>query len=244
MDLIQFIKENLPADYQFQITQDLSFRFDKNSDNVVLKIQQGNRYKRGVIMPITINITSKDVSNSRQLWEQFVKNVSDENYLEGQINYYMLFMTPSIIQVFDEISNNYYSVINIMGTIVETDSVNDVIKMEVKIGSSDYINLEIITLPISWTSTFSTEQYGVSNTMHSYAMSSVASFSVSTYIEDNLFFNTLFRMRQGNVSNDTIFNVRLTWQNGDIESYNARVSRQAFLKNRGELSVMTIDFMV
>jgi len=131
MDLVDFIAENLPSTYSFKTTRELSFVFDKDVDNIVLKVQQGNRYLKGVIMPVTILISTKDTTNAMSVWNEWVVSVSDKDVLEGTSNYYMIFQTPTVTQVFDEVSNNYYSTITIYGTIVETDGLYDISKITI-----------------------------------------------------------------------------------------------------------------
>ena len=63
MDIIRFIKDeinSINADYKFKINSELNYNFEKDKDNVVLRLQQGNRYKKGVIIPISILVTSED----------------------------------------------------------------------------------------------------------------------------------------------------------------------------------------
>lgn len=239
MDFIQFIKDNLAEGYDFKIAQDLSFNFDDKRDNVILRLQQGNRYKKGVVIPITILVTSDDVETMRQVWTDWVNAVSDENYIEGTDNYYMVFMSPSIVQTFDEVSNNFYSVLTIMGTIVETNNTNDIKKFEVSWGST-FIELDIINIGLSLVYTQLTEQKKNETMMKTSNIGSVLSLSLTTYIDDNDFFNMLRSMRNG-VSN-VDFVCRLTWNNGDIETHSMQLTRQGFVKTRGELSVVTIDF--
>lgn len=243
MDLISFIKNYLPSDYDLRLTNELSFSFDRTMDNVIVRIQQGNRYKRGVVMPLTIMVTSKDINRASSVWNQFVKTVSDNDYIEGTSNYYMLFMIPTVTQVFDEISNNYYSVLSIMGTIVETDASNDISKIEIKNTLGVYEELELISGSVSYVSTPKTEQEANGYMMKTNIQGSVLSANIVTHIDDNDFFTRLRLMRQGGNNNQT-FETRITWLNGDIENYNFKLTRQAFLKNRGELSSLTIDFML
>lgn len=243
MDFIQFIKDNLAEGYDFKIAQDLSFNFDDKRDNVIIRLQQGNRYKKGVVIPITILVTSDDVETMRKVWTEWVNAVSDENYIEGTDNYYMLFMSPSIVQTFDEISNNFYSVLTIMGTIVETNDSNDISKIEIKNTLGEYEELELVSGSVSYVSTPKTEQEANGYMMKTNIQGSVLSVNIVTYIDDNDFFTRLRLMRQGGNNNQT-FETRITWVNGDIENYNFKLTRQAFLKNRGELSSLTIDFML
>lgn len=239
MDFIQFIKDNLTEGYDFKIAQDLSFNFDDKRDNVILRLQQGNRYKKGVVIPITILVTSDDVETMRKVWTDWVNAVSDENYIEGTDNYYMVFMSPSIVQTFDELSNNFYSVLTIMGTIVETNNTNDIKKFEVS-WDDTFIELDIIQIGLSLVYTQLTEQKKNETMMKTSNIGSVLSLSLTTYIDDNDFFNMLRSMRNG-VSN-VGFVCRLTWNNGDIETHSMQITRQGFVKSRGELSVVTIDF--
>lgn len=238
MDILQFIKEKLgevKSDYNYKINPELNFNFQADKDNVVLRLQQGNRYLRGVVIPLSILITTKNPLQCVEVWSDFVGSVSDRTVVEGVDSYYFMLMTPAISQVFDEISNNYYSVVQVIGTIVETNAIDDIIKFE--IGDEE---LEIIEMTYMLQNTVEPSPRG--SLVHADAVSGVLSGSITTYIGDNDFFLELMTMRRNGSNINMPFVVKITWQSGEIETFNAKITLQSFIKRRGELSRVNINF--
>lgn len=245
MDFLEFIKNHLQIinpQYVYKINSELNFKFESDKDNVIVRLQQGNRYKKGVVLPITILVTSKDLNNAMQVWSQLVLEVSDKNYIEGTDNYYMLFMTPSVNQMFDEVTNNYYSVISIMGTIVETNETNDIVKVEVRRGSNPFEEVELIGSTLTTTLTVDTEQTSGLEILRSLSTGTVIAGSLDIYPVSGQFLSDLRNMRTGILTNQTRFDFKFTWQDGIWEIHNCLVTSQGFVKRRGELSTMQIQF--
>lgn len=241
MNLVEFISQNLPVDYSFNITENLSYKFDKNVDNLVLKVQQGNRYQRGVIMPLSIIITSKDPQRAMTIWNEWVLTVSDRDYLEGTFNYYMIYQTPSITQVFDEISNNYYSVITVFGTIVETNNVLDIKKLEI-----DGVEIIINEGTYQLSSSPNSEQPSDSAYLNtSNIISSVLSLNVTTFLDDLGTLGLKFKgMRKNTTNPNSTFDVKITFTDDSIEQTNMRCTLQSIQKSRGSITTLTLNFAV
>jgi len=244
MDFIEFIAENLPNDYTFKTTSELSFNFEKDVDNILVKMQQGNRYLKGVIIPVTIIVTTKNISKSLSTWNEWVVSVSDKDVLEGTSNYYMIFQTPTVSQVFDEVSDNYYSTITIFGTIVETDELIDIKSLKI-----DGVEMTVNTLTYQLTNTPDSEQPTNINSGDDYIntssiQSSVLSLRVTTFMEDYDSLRTkLFNVRKSLESPDNSFEICITWSNDETETITMKNTSQSFQKNRGAVSLLTLDFV-
>lgn len=237
MNFIQFIKDNLPTTYHLEIYNELSYVFTADVDNVVVKAQQGSRYQRGVVIPISILITSKDVNNALTVWGQWVAEISDRDYNEGTDNYYMIFSTPTVTQVFDENSNNFYGVISVFGTIVETNNA-----LDIKALAIDGVNVIVNEGALVLSNGMNSEAVSGLYLNKSNVINGTLSFQVTTFIEDNTLFDKLRSMRLGTTSINSVFSVKFTWSNDYVEIYTFKLSSQSFNKSRGNISTLTLMF--
>jgi len=241
MNLVDFIAEHLPDDYSFKITKELSFEFEDGYDNAILKTQQGKQYRKGVIMPVFLTITSKDTTNAIKIWSDWVKEVSDKDYQEGTSNFYMIFQTPSVAQVFDELKTNYYSTVSIIGTIVVTENVMDIKSLKI-----DDDEITVNDWAFKLTSTPDSEQpvaedEGYINT--SEITASVLTMQVTTFNEDYANIRQkLTNMRKNSKNPNDMFHVKITWADDSYEEYDMKCTSQAFQKSRGAILSVTLDF--
>lgn len=241
MDFVAFIREYLPEGYDIKITDEVSFDYNPEIDNVIIRKNQGNQYTRGVVVPISIMITTKNVSNAFDIWKNWVMDVSDKDYNEESSteNYYMMFMTPSVVQLFDEISNNYYQVLTIIGTIVVTYGVLDIKKLEIDNQEVDIneLSYQLVNQPdISQTITGG-------NLSVTTIENSVLSFTLNTFLtnEGNLGLK-LLNMRKGIISGDTSFSIKFTYNNGDVENIDMKLTSQNIVKTRGSITLLSLAF--
>lgn len=245
MDIIRFIKDkinDINADYEFKINSELNYNFEKGKDNVVLRLQQGNRYKKGVVIPISILITSEDILEAFNVWSAFVSVTSDQSYVEGVDSYYFMLMTPTLQQFFDEIGNNYQGVVSVMGTIVQTSNTDDIKKIEINKDDFDEpVEIDVIDSAFSFTNVIDQAQVNT-NLNSADASGAVLTLIIDTYIDVNEFFNTLFLMRRGTVPNDAVFNLTITWISGQVETFDAIITNHSFTKSRGALSKTRLEF--
>lgn len=247
MNIVDFIKDNLKEidhQYNYKISEELNFNFQAEKDNIVVRLQQGNRYQRGVVIPISILVTSKNVLKMKAIWNEWVLKVSDETYIEGTDSYYMIYMTPAVTQVFDEISNNYYSVISILGTIVETNNSNDITKFEIKTNGNDWQSLSVNDFVIGYNSGVNSEQEAGTEINTSKIINTVVNFTLTTYIEVGDLFTKLRQMRLGTLTNNTTFQIRVTWVDGITEEYFVKNSSHTIRKAKGEITTINLIFTV
>lgn len=240
MDFIEFMKEHLPNGYKTTFHSELSFIFDDEIDNVVIRLNEGNRYQRGVVIPLTIFITTKNINQAKNIWSNWVASVSDKDYNSesAEENYYMMFQTPTVIQMFDEISNNYYQVLSIYGTIVETYGILDIKKLEIDGIEVDIneMSYQLVNQPdISQTIDDSFSETTIQN--------SVLSFNVTTFLADyGALSSKLKNMRKGIISSDTGFAVKFTFNDGDTEQNTMKLITQSIVKSRGSISLLSLSF--
>jgi len=241
MNLVDFIAEHLPDDYSFKITKELSFEFEDNCDNAILKTQQGKQYQKGVIMPVFLTIITKDTNTTVDIWNAWVKEVSDKDYQEGTNNFYMIFQTPSVSQVFDEHSANFYSTISIIGTVVVTENVMDIKKLEI---DGDEITVNDWTYKM--TNTIDSEQPvdGSDDFINtSEVTASIINMQVTTFNEDYATIRQkLTNMRKNIVSPNSTFHIKVTWSDDSYEEHDMKCTSQAFQKTRGSILLVTLDF--
>lgn len=243
MNLEEFLKEKLNDNYDFKLTKELNYNFEENKDNVVLRISQGEQYKKGVVQPLTILVTSKNINKSKDIWNNFVKETSDRDYQEGTENYYMLFQTPYVSQLFDEVSNNYYHVMTIFGTIVITEGIDDIKKIEI-----DGVEVEMNDVNLQLTGNPSTSQESTDPRLNrSTINSAVLTLNIVTFNADYGTLTTkLKNIRKKLISQNENFSVKI-WYSGDTvqasESHTMKLVTQNIAKSRGAISLLTLSFV-
>lgn len=239
MDFVEFIKENISNKYKFNLSDELSYVFEKDKDNIVIRISQGDQYRKGVIHPITIFITTKNANKTFAVWSQFVKDISDKDYLDGTENYYMLFQTPYVSQTFDEIKNNYYHTVTVFGTIVVTKGILDIKKATI-----DGVEVDINEMSFQLVN-----QPSLSHTVAGGNLSkttietSVLTFNINTFLANYGSLSLkLKKMRKGEISGDTAFTVVFTFVDESIETYLMKLTTQSIVKTRGAISLLSLAF--
>lgn len=243
MDLIEFISNNLPEGYSFNLKKELSYNFDGDLDNVILKVQEGNHYQNGIIYPITLIIVSKNVNNSLQIWNEFVASVSDQNFPEGTSNYYMIFQTPSVSQVFDENKNNYYSTITVFGTVVFTTGILDIKKVEI-----DGVEISINSFTYQLENIVDSEQRLNLESSEDFLnkteiKASVLSLNIITFLKDYQNFSLkLMNMRKNQLSPNEFFTIKITYIDDSVEENEMKLIHQAIQKNRGAIPTFNLYF--
>lgn len=242
MNLVNFLRENLQEGYDFKLTKELNFNFDKGKDNVVIRIAQGDQYQKGVVQPMTILITTKDVNKSKDIWSDFVKATSDRDYQEGTENYYMMLQTPYVSQLFDEISNNYYHTITVFGTIVITKGIDDIKKITI-----DDVEIELNEANLQMTGNPSTHQLSTDPRINKSTINSaMLTLNIVTFNSDYGSLTTkLKNMRKKIVSPNQDFSIKI-WYSGDqlqpSEKHTMKLVTQNIAKTRGAISLLTLSF--
>lgn len=240
---LEFLQDTIDSDYNAVVHQELSFVFDEDKDNIVVKVNQGNRYKRGVVLPISIIVTSKNINNAMIVWNNWVASISDKDYLEGTENYYKMFQTPYVVQVFDEVSNNYYHALSIFGTIVKTEGIDDIVKITI-----DDVEVELNEVSFQQVGNVSTHQAsGDARQNKTTINSSVLTLQITTFNADyGTLSAKLKNIRTKIISPDAPFTVAI-WRVGEQtagETHTMKLTTQNIVKSRGAMSLLTLNFAV
>lgn len=240
---LEFLKETMDEDYNAVVHQELSFKFDADKDNIMVRVNQGNMYRRGVVLPISILVTSKNILKAFEVWNNWVATISDKDYLEGTENYYMMFQTPYVTQVFDEISNNYYQVLSLFGTIVKTEGIDDIVKITI-----DGVEVELNEISLQQVGTVNMHQSsGDARQNKTSITSSVLTLQLTTFNADYGALSTkLKNIRTKVINPDTEFTVAI-WKVGEQtagETYTMKLTTQNVVKSRGAMSLLTLNFAV
>lgn len=239
MNLLEFLSDNLPSDYEFKLTNEVSYVFDKDKDNIIIRLAQGDRYARGVVQPLTMLVTTKNVNRSLEIWNNFVKAVSDKDYPDGTENVYMMFQTPYTSQLFDEVSNNFYHTVTIFGTLVLTEGVLDIKSVEI-----DGIKLEVNTAVYQLINNPSSEQLSVNGWLNETEIqNTVITLQLVTFLLDYGSLSTkLKRQRKGQASPNADFNIKIEFVDGDVEEHTMKLTTQSISKTRGAMSLLSLNF--
>lgn len=239
MDLMEFLRENLNESYDFKLTSDLSFVFEKEKDNITIRLSQGDRYVRGVIQPVTISIVTKNVSETVKVWSDFVKKTSDRNYPDGQDNYYIMFQTPYVSQVFDEVSNDFYHTVVVFGTIVVTEGILDIEKIKI-----DGVDIELNEAVYQLVNNPSSEQLSEDGWLNvTEIQNTIITLQLVTFLVDYGVLGTkLRRQRRGQLSPNVDFSIEITFVDGDVENHTMKLISQSISKTRGAMSLLSLNF--
>lgn len=239
MDFLEFLKENLPDKYNFKLTSELSYVFEKEKDNVIIKIAQGDQYAKGVVQPLSILITTKNVNKTEKIWSNFVKKVSDRDYPDGMNNVYMMFQTPYVSQMFDEVSNNFYHTITVFGTLVLTEGILDI--KEIKI---DDVKVDLNEVVYQLVNNPSSEQLSEDGWLNETEIqNTIITLQIVTFSADYGSLSTKFkRQRKGQASPNENFNIKIKFVDGDVEEHTMKLTSQSFTKTRGAISLLSLNF--
>ena len=240
MKLINYLKEQLPKDWV--LTEELNINWDGETTIGILKMQTGTKYQDSVVQPFQLIVMTDNVIDAKAELESFITKNQNQFFISDFINYCkQYYYKPVIPTVATPTGNMLTSQIILTGTLIVSQNVSDI-----KAAYIDGELIKITTSAINFSSQGEGHVYPLRNTTalaETKQKASAVSFQITFINKNNSFGEKLRLLRQGKLSINTLFDLKLVFTDNDSEEeYKCVISSYAINSENGTLPVATVVF--
>ena len=240
MKLINHLAEQLPKDWV--LTEELNINWDGETTIGILKMQTGTKYQDSLVQPFQLIVMTDNVIDAKAELESFITKNQNQFFISDFVNYCkQYYYTPVIPAVATPTGNVLTSQIILTGTLIVSQNVSDI-----KAAYIDGELIKITTSAINFSSQGEGHVYPLRNTTalaETKQKASAVSFQFTFINKNNSFGEKLRLLRQGELSINTLFDLKLVFTDNDSEEeYKCVISSYAINSENGTLPIATVVF--
>ena len=221
MKYIDYIKETLQSytdKYNIVVVEEIDNNYNPQDNDILVVYKKLAGAVNGNVkfMPIQFEIYSanNDVNDTMYLFEKFVDEKSNTSFVLGLDHMKQDYNTPVDMTNFLEVGSGFRAYIYVSGTLMITSNISDVKEVRIDGKPINYTNVSI-----AYTAQPSTSKKSGENLQNTMLSNANLQIIISGFCNADVFNQQLSLMRQGILSPNTEFNLKLTFTDNDVEEY-------------------------
>ena len=235
MDYVAYLEEYFTG---FTVTSELNFQYGGSGTVFVVKnLGGGQNYLDSLIQPVQIVAHTDDVDAAYTLLSTFAQTKSGTFFIQDLEYIRQAYSTPMVLSSFNGMSPNHTSQIIVNGTLIVSTNLSDISKVEIDDFEYFTVNRKLAYVTKEDTQP---DTDRLSDTNISVGM---LSFQVSMEHKDNDVCVKARRIREGNLSVDNSFTIKLTFSDNDyVETYTMKLTSYTIDSNNSLSPVVVMTF--
>lgn len=236
MDYKTYLESKLT---EYAISNELKFNYNGTDTHVVIKNRGGGQnFLDSQILPIQLLVYTYDVEDVIDTLNDFVKDNSGTRFVQDLEYIRQYYETPVVISSGQGGGANHYSQVSLLGQLIISTNISDI--KTVEIDGTEYFTTQRTLSYITGTDT-QASQGGIGETDITQSMNK---FVCSLENKNNDLCNNVSAIRQGHVSNNKDFTIKLTFTDNDREeSYTMKLTSATINSDNSTSPVLSLEFM-
>ena len=223
------------------ITEEINYQYNGDGNAVIIKYLSGTNYKDSVIQPIQLSVYTNNPNSIRADLDNFANALNNAPFFDpsSPTTYVQqLYSTPILMTPFDPAGNNYIHQFIISGTLLISNNVSEIKKIEI-----DGEELETTVRNVSYTSQIDNQRINNFFLNESNVTYGSIQLSIQMINKNNVLSNKLRLLRTGNFDIDNTFTIKLTYSdNNATEIYQMKLLSVSLNSENQSLPILTLQF--
>lgn len=223
----------------YEILEEVNIDFDISKTTILIKNLAGLSYRDSVIQPIQLIAHTTDPRGTLEVMQNFARNYTHVSFVQDFDYIAQTYATPYVLESFREMGVNHVSQVILSGTLVISSNIVDIKRVLI-----DDEEIETTTRPLTYVAYPDNQKRADSNINTTVVRNAALKFTITGVNKLTDFTNKLRFIRQGVLSEDTVFNIKIYHTDNDyLEEYEMRMVSHVVNSENSVLPILTVEFM-